>query len=225
MRATDRSDMSNKSAKKGSRGRGDAQKRRKQILRAAVEVFAEKGYYGCRISDIASRAGVAYGLVYHYFKNKSQILDVIFERHWQLLNELLEKMVQEPGPIEDKLYRFVSMVLDAYRAAPELMHVIVIEIARSCRQLKPSRLEQYQRSFELLASVLSEHQKRGEISGEFDCKLLSYCIFGMLELVLTGFALRMLNHGSDSEFEALKRQLVRLFLAGAQPQLPKISRY
>src|SRR5262249_56762943 len=53
--------------------------RRKTILRAAVEVFARKGYHGCRIADVAREAGVAYGLVYHYFKNKEELLQLVFE--------------------------------------------------------------------------------------------------------------------------------------------------
>ena len=54
------------------------QDRRKTILRAAVEVFARKGYHGCRIADVAREAGVAYGLVYHYFKSKVEVLNELF---------------------------------------------------------------------------------------------------------------------------------------------------
>ena len=56
--------------------------RRLTILRAAVEVFARKGYHGCRIADVAREAGVAYGLVYHYFQNKDELLQTVFDLGW-----------------------------------------------------------------------------------------------------------------------------------------------
>src|SRR5688500_14971241 len=64
--------------------------RKRQILDAAVQVFAEKGYHGCRISDVADRAGVAYGLVYHYFGNKESLLAHIFSANWNVFAKALE---------------------------------------------------------------------------------------------------------------------------------------
>jgi TetR/AcrR family transcriptional regulator, fatty acid metabolism regulator protein len=52
--------------------------RRRQILDAAVRVFARQGFHACRVSDIAREAGVAYGLVYHYFDSKDQVLNELF---------------------------------------------------------------------------------------------------------------------------------------------------
>ena len=52
------------------------EERRRQILDAAVRAFAEKGYHACRVSDIAEEAGVAYGLVYHYFESKDAVLEI-----------------------------------------------------------------------------------------------------------------------------------------------------
>ncbi len=52
--------------------------KRRLILDAAIHVFARQGFHACRVSDIADEAGVAYGLVYHYFKSKEEILDTLF---------------------------------------------------------------------------------------------------------------------------------------------------
>ena len=54
------------------------EERRRQILQAAVRAFARRGYHACRVSDIAKEAGVAYGLVYHYYKSKDALLEAIF---------------------------------------------------------------------------------------------------------------------------------------------------
>jgi len=59
-------------------GAGPRGIKRARILEAATRVFASRGYHGARVSDIAREAGIAYGLVYHYFRNKEEILDTIF---------------------------------------------------------------------------------------------------------------------------------------------------
>ena len=59
--------------------------RRRQILDAAIRVFARQGFNACRVSDIAREANVAYGLVYHYFDSKDQVLNELFVERWSLL--------------------------------------------------------------------------------------------------------------------------------------------
>ena len=59
--------------------------RRRQILDAAVRVFARQGFHTCRVADIADEAGVAYGLVYHYFRSKEEVLDTLFTERWDIL--------------------------------------------------------------------------------------------------------------------------------------------
>ena len=64
--------------------------KRRVILDAAVSVFAREGFHGCRVSDIAEEAGVAYGLVYHYFNSKDEVLDTLFSERWGLLVETMK---------------------------------------------------------------------------------------------------------------------------------------
>ena len=59
--------------------------KRQVILEAAVRVFARQGFHTCRVSDIADEAGVAYGLVYHYFSSKDEVLDTIFLDRWDVM--------------------------------------------------------------------------------------------------------------------------------------------
>ena len=59
--------------------------KRRLILDAAVRVFARQGFNQCRVSDIADEAGVAYGLVYHYFRSKDEVLDTLFLERWNVL--------------------------------------------------------------------------------------------------------------------------------------------
>ena len=59
--------------------------KRRVILDAAVRVFARQGFHTCRVSDIADEARVAYGLVYHYFSSKEEILDTLFLERWDMM--------------------------------------------------------------------------------------------------------------------------------------------
>ena len=65
--------------------------KRRVILDAAIRVFAREGFHRCRVSDIAKEANVAYGLVYHYFRSKDEVLDTLFTERWSLLLEAIAR--------------------------------------------------------------------------------------------------------------------------------------
>ena len=77
--------------------------KRRVILEAAVRVFARQGFHTCRVSDIADEAGVAYGLVYHYFGSKDEVLDTLFLERWEVMLELIREVDAEPLPVREKL--------------------------------------------------------------------------------------------------------------------------
>src|SRR3954462_13764082 len=90
------------------------QDRRRTILRAAVEVFAKKGYHGCRIADVAREAGVAYGLVYHYFKNKEELLESVFAAGWKGFVTRLREVATSDLTLEQKVRGVAEVSFEAY---------------------------------------------------------------------------------------------------------------
>ncbi len=95
------------------------EERRRAILRAAVEVFSKKGYHGCRIADVAKEASVAYGLVYHYFKNKDELLESVFESGWQaFVARVTEAAIRRRGPRGAGARASVKVAFEAYRRDP-----------------------------------------------------------------------------------------------------------
>ena len=105
--------------------------KRRVILDAAVRVFARQGFHTCRVSDIADEAGVAYGLVYHYFSSKEEILDTLFLERWDvMLAAIAEADASERSPRE-KLDAIAAFIIDSYRHDPELMKVIIVEVTRA----------------------------------------------------------------------------------------------
>ena len=77
--------------------------KRRQILDAAVRVFARQGFHATRVSDIADEAGVAYGLVYHYFNSKDEVLNELFVERWSLLLAAIEEADRAGGAHREKL--------------------------------------------------------------------------------------------------------------------------
>ena len=102
--------------------------KRRQILDAAIRVFARQGFHATRVSDIADEAGVAYGLVYHYFKSKDQVLNELFVERWSLLLAAIEETDRGDGPPREKLAAVASFIVDSYVHDPELMKVIIVEV-------------------------------------------------------------------------------------------------
>src|SRR5205823_7754053 len=100
--------------------------KRRVILDAAVRVFARQGFHTCRVSDIADEAGVAYGLVYHYFSSKEEILDTLFLERWDVMLAAIAEADASRRSPRDKLFAVASFIIDSYRHDPELMKVIIV---------------------------------------------------------------------------------------------------
>jgi len=189
-----------------------AEKRRK-ILDAGIRVFARKGYHHTRVSDIADEAGVAYGLIYHYFKNKKEILNTVFHEKWRQFTRTIENLIEQNIPLEEKLNKIVSFIIDGYAEMPELMDLLILELARSPKFLEKQNLKIFEKTFIHLEQLLKFHQKNGTLRNDMDPKLLSFMFFGAIESIITGIAMNILGKQKPL-LEKFKRELVSMFLRG-----------
>src|SRR3954467_13375129 len=108
-----------------------AEDRRRQILDAAVRVFAAQGYESSRVSDVAKEAGVAYGLVYHYFASKDAVLEAVFHEQWGRLLAAMAQAEETGDTAPEQLGLVVKIVLRTWRAAPTPGGLLVREITRT----------------------------------------------------------------------------------------------
>jgi len=199
--------------------------RRRQLLKAATKVFARKGYHATRIADIATEAGVAYGLVYHYFKNKDEILGSLFEDNWATLVRATQNLSAGQASFAQKLDTVVGVLIEAYRLVPDVVTVLVVEIARSPMALDDKRVGGFRKGFQALADLIIEGQRNGEVRKGIDPLLAAYCLFGAMETILTGFVLKSLP-ANDEGLARVRKQVVDLFLRGfaeeaADPAMPE----
>jgi TetR/AcrR family fatty acid metabolism transcriptional regulator len=197
--------------------RGADGDRRRTILRAAVEVFARKGYHGCRIADVAREADVAYGLVYHYFRNKEELLESVFQDQFGRFTRRLEEVAARDGTAGEKIGNIVDFALDAFRENPQAVRVIILEIVRGKAFLDPGRRSAFVEAIRITSRVLAAGQARGEVRTGLDPFVAAWVLFGALEVALTALVLGHLDGADEARMLAAKRGVVEIFLRGAAP--------
>jgi len=185
--------------------------KRKLILDAAIRVFAEHGYHGSRVGDIAEDAGVAHGLLYHYFASKEDVLRTIFAENWGELIERFRAVEAADEPAPDKLEGIAKILLRTWRNDPALVTVMVREVARS--QRLQGQVEEVREAFAIVQRVIEEGQAHGAIRSDLDARLASWLFYGGLEEVLTGWVLGQLPDG-DEDVARAERTAIEVALRG-----------
>ena len=98
--------------------------RKDQILKAALKIFARQGYASTKITDIAARAGVSYGLIDHYFGKKEDIYIAVIEQAFAGALALLESGLQQPGSPWDRLHYICARILAGVQDEPEYVLLV-----------------------------------------------------------------------------------------------------
>lgn len=171
------------------------EEKRRLILDAAVRVFARRGYHTSRVGDIAEEAGVAHGLLYHYFASKQEVLETIFRENWRNLVEAFQRVAESDALPLDQLAGIAKILLRSWRNDPDLVRVMVREVARSPHL--QDQVEEIQAAFELIQGVIERGQAEGSFRDELDPVLATWIFYGGLEELLTGWVLGRLPDGAE----------------------------
>lgn len=196
------------------------EEKRRQILDAAVRVFARTGYHGSRVGDIAEEAGVAHGLLYHYFASKEQVLQTIFRENWGELLDRFRAVEATDEPADEKIAGIAKILLRTWRNDPNLVTVMVREVARSA-QLQ-GQVDEVREAFAIVQRVVEQGQSEGTFRRDLDPRLASWVVYGGLEEILTGWVLGQLPHG-DEELARAERTAIDLALGGLGVRLPGVE--
>ena len=185
-----------------SRNPAQALEKRRQILDAAIRTFARQGFHACRVSDIADEAGVAYGLVYHYFRSKDEILDTLFLERWDVMLEAIREVDAGDLPAREKLRAIATFIVESYRHDPDLMKVIIVEVTRAANSFGRRHLEKIGEAYALIAEIVAKAQADGEFKGDVTPQFAAMAFYGAIEQVLTGWIFDLLPSGADDYSQA-----------------------
>jgi TetR/AcrR family fatty acid metabolism transcriptional regulator len=189
--------------------------KRRLILDAAVRVFARRGFHHCRVSDVADEAGVAYGLVYHYFESKEEILNTLFLERWQIMLDAIAEIDSRDLPARNKLYSIAGFIIDSYRHDPDLMKVIIVEVTRAANSFGRLHLDRIREAYTGISEIVESARADGSFKSDIPSEFAAMCFYGAIEQLLTSWIFEVLPR-TDAEFERAKELVVEAICGGLE---------
>jgi len=159
------------------------EEKRRQILDAAVRVFAHKGFHTSRVGDIAEEAGVAHGLLYHYFDSKDQLLETVFHENWSVLLERIRAVEETDEPAAEQLRHVALIILRTWKHEPDVVRVVVREIARSPEVQQ--RIGELVEPVDSIRRIIERGQAAGEFRTDLDPGFTAAVFYGGIDALLT----------------------------------------
>lgn len=207
----------------GSPRHAEGADKRRIILDAAISVFAGRGFHSCRVSDVAEEAGVAYGLVYHYFGSKEDILDTLFLERWQIMLDAIEAIDAREGlSARDKLSLVASFIIDSYRNEPDLMKVIIVEVTRAANSFGLRHLEKIDEAYALIAGIVESARTQGTFKADISSQFAAMCFYGAIEQLLTAWIFDVMPR-ADADYERAKSLVIETICGGLETTHPRTS--
>jgi AcrR family transcriptional regulator len=189
--------------------------KRRMILDAAVRVFARQGFHTCRVSDIADEAGVAYGLVYHYFSSKETILDTLFLERWDVMLAAIAEADASSAAPREKLHAIAAFIVESYRHDPDLMKVIIVEVTRAANTFGRTHIAKIREAYTQIAAIVERAQSDGVFRTDVTPEFAALAFYGAVEQVLTGWIFDSVLL-ADDEAERSKRLIVDTICRGLE---------
>lgn len=182
-----------------------------KIIVSATKVFAKKGFFNARISDIAKEAKVADGTIYLYFNNKFDILISVLEEEVGKIIEQIEKAIeQETDPVK-MMTIFIEKHLSAMKQNKNLAEVIHIELRQSDRLVKEYRNTSFKQYIDVISRIIKKGQESGIYRTDILPDIAKRAFFGALDEVS-----RIWTTPGNVQYtvEETSEQIIALFLSG-----------
>ena len=163
--------------------------KREAILRAAIRVFANNGYFNSKVADIARAAGVADGTVYLYFKSKEEVLHSVFDKSMEEAIADGRKRLADVSDPREKLRRIAQLHLERLGADRDLAVVFQVELRGSTKFMEEFSAAGFAEYLGLIRSTIEEGQRAGVFRSELNSKVLAKILFGALDEMATNWIL------------------------------------
>lgn len=168
--------------------------KRQRILRAAVEVFAQRGFFNAKVSEVARAAGVADGTIYLYFSGKEDLLISIFRDSMRTyLGRLRDALAKESTPPQ-RLSRLMAVHLENLGADRNLAVVFQVEFRQSLKYMSLFSREEFGEYLDILRGIIEEGQRSGEFRSDLPSSLVAKSVFGILDEMVTSWMLSDKDH-------------------------------
>jgi TetR/AcrR family fatty acid metabolism transcriptional regulator len=186
------------------------------IFDAACAVIREKGFHQARIIDISRAANISYGLVYHYFKNKEDLLISIFRTRWSQFDQAVRRIMEEKDDPRQMIHSIVTFLFHSYKNNPKMIEVMILDVAKSTRFFNGENIKQFTDLFSLISEIVLRGQQQGIFKKDLDAKLASYCLYGAVERIMLRWILEDKKGISDQEARSATEMVTTIILSGLE---------
>jgi TetR/AcrR family fatty acid metabolism transcriptional regulator len=183
----------------------------RKIIRAATKVFAKKGFFNARISDIAKEAKVADGTIYLYFNNKFDILLSVFEQEIGKLIDQVTLLLEKENNPNQRLTIFIANHLEEMKKNKYLAEVIHIELRQTSKLMREYRKNKFNEYLNIIATIIENGQQEGFFRQDVKPEIAKQIVFGSLDEISRIWHLG--NECPDS-IEEVTRQITAIFQTG-----------
>jgi TetR/AcrR family fatty acid metabolism transcriptional regulator len=163
--------------------------KREAILRAAIKVFAGKGYFNSKVADIAKEAGIADGTVYLYFKSKDDILRSFFDRAMSDFISEGKRELAELSGAEEKLRRIAQLHLERLGSDRDLAIVFQVELRGSTKFMQEFSAKGFADYLDIIRATIAEGQKEGVFRKDLKPIVVAKMLYGALDEMVTNWIL------------------------------------
>lgn len=184
--------------------------KREAILRAAIKVFAGKGYFNSKVADIAGEAGIADGTVYLYFKSKDEILHSIFDR---AMAEFIAEGRREIADIADpaaRLHRIAQLHLEKLGSDREMAIVFQVELRGSTKFMQEFSAAGFAEYLDLIRQSIADGQESGAFRSDLKPITCAKILYGALDEMVTNWILSKQSY----QLAPMADEVLKIFFGG-----------
>lgn len=190
--------------------RGAVSDKREAILRAAITVFASKGYFNSKVADIASQAGIADGTVYLYFKSKDEILRSIFDAAMvEFISEGRRELAKIASP-SDKIRKIAELHLERLGADRDLAVVFQVELRGSTKHMQEFSAAGFGEYLDIIRATIEAGQSKGEFRSDIKPIIAAKILYGSLDEMVTNWVLSSRKY----PLERMVDEVLKVYLEG-----------